>query len=107
HRDAEPGAAIDALVRTDLLLAPRVLSSFLEAYLVVAERLAAQPPNAPIDEDAFIAQCLRGGHQLRLQRKLASTDSISRELFATALKLARNRELVEPTGTPSGELVRA
>jgi glycerol-3-phosphate O-acyltransferase len=107
HREAEPGAAIDALVRTDLLLAPRVLSSFLEAYLVVAERLAAQPPNAPIDEDAFIAECLGVGHQLRLQRKLASTDSISRELFATALKLARNRGLVEPAGTPSGELVRA
>jgi glycerol-3-phosphate O-acyltransferase len=107
HREAEPGAAIDALVRTDLLLAPRVLSSFLEAYLVVADRLAAHPPNAPIDEDAFIAECLGVGHQLRLQRKLASTDSISRELFATALKLARNRGLVEPAGTPSGELVRA
>ena len=31
----------------------------------------------------------------RLQRKLASTESISRELFATALKLADNRGLLE------------
>jgi glycerol-3-phosphate O-acyltransferase len=34
-------------------------------------------------------------HQYRLQRWLASTESISRELFATALKLAANRGLLE------------
>jgi glycerol-3-phosphate O-acyltransferase len=37
-----------------------------------------------------------------LQRRLASTESISRELFATALKLAANRELVEPGGDDLG-----
>jgi glycerol-3-phosphate O-acyltransferase len=95
-RDNEPGAALAALERTHLLLAPRVLSSFLEAYLVVADRLAAHDPHGPVDEPALINECLGVGHQYRLQRKLASTDSISRELFATALKLAANRGLLDP-----------
>jgi glycerol-3-phosphate O-acyltransferase len=101
-RGAEPGAARHALEQGDLLLAPRVLASFLEAYLVVAERLAARDPDTEIDEDAFLGECLGVGHQYRLQRKLASTESISRELFATALKLAANRGLVEPGGEDLG-----
>ncbi len=51
RREAEPGAAVAALARTHLLLAPRVLTSFLEAYLVVAERLAAHDPAQPVDEE--------------------------------------------------------
>ncbi len=95
-RDADPGAAWAGLGRAGVLLAPRVLASFLEAYEVVAERLVAQSPTAAIDESRFLAECLGIGHQYRLQGKLATTESISRELFATALKLARNRGLVDP-----------
>jgi glycerol-3-phosphate O-acyltransferase len=95
-RERKPGAAWDALESGHLLLAPRVLSSFLEAYLVVADRLAAHDPDAPVDEKELISQCLGVAEQLRLQRRLASTESISRELFATALKLAANRDLLEP-----------
>jgi glycerol-3-phosphate O-acyltransferase len=73
-----------------------VLASFLEAYLVVADRLAAHDPAAAVDEKAFLAECLGVAHQYRLQHRLTSTESISRELFATALKLAGNRGLVEP-----------
>jgi glycerol-3-phosphate O-acyltransferase len=94
RREGEPGAAWRALKNGHLLLAPRVLSSFLEAYLVVADRLAAHDPATPVDEPKLLAECLGVGHQYRLQRKLASTESISRELFATALKLADNRGLL-------------
>jgi glycerol-3-phosphate O-acyltransferase len=34
------------------------------------------------------------GRQWALQRRLASEESVSAEMFATALKLARHRELV-------------
>src|SRR5581483_7535659 len=47
-RDADPGAAWAGLGRAGVLLAPRVLASFLEAYEVVAERLVAQSPTAAI-----------------------------------------------------------
>ncbi len=95
RRAGEPGAAWDALQQSRLLLAPRVLASFLEAYLVAAERLAARDPAAPVDEKTFVARCLGVAHQQRLQGRLKSTESISRELFANALKLAANRGLLE------------
>jgi glycerol-3-phosphate O-acyltransferase len=98
-RAGEPGAAWAALERSELLVAPRVLASFLEAYLVVAQRLAAHDPAKPIAEKRFVAECLGVGHQYRLQKRLASTESISRELFSTALKLAGNRGLLEPGTT--------
>jgi glycerol-3-phosphate O-acyltransferase len=95
RRAGESGAAWDALERSRLLLAPRVLASFLEAYLVAAERLAARDPAAPVDEKAFVARCLGVAHQQRLQGRLKSTESISRELFSNALKLATNRGLLD------------
>jgi glycerol-3-phosphate O-acyltransferase len=96
RRTAEPGVAWDALRHAPLRLAPRVLTSFLEAYLVVAERLQASDERAPIVESDFLAECIGVAYQQRLQRRLASTESISLELFATALKLAANRDLVNP-----------
>jgi glycerol-3-phosphate O-acyltransferase len=99
QRAGERGAAWDALEQTQPLLAPRVLASFLEAYLVVAERLAAREPESnEIVEREFLAECLGVAHQYRLQKRLASTESISRELFSTALKLAANRGLLDPAG---------
>jgi glycerol-3-phosphate O-acyltransferase len=105
RREPEPGAAVAALTGTHLLMAPRVLTSFLEAYLVLAERLAAHDPSQPVDEQQLLAECLGVGHQYRLQRKIASTESISRELFATALKLAVNRGLLA-TDADAGALER-
>jgi glycerol-3-phosphate O-acyltransferase len=67
----------------------------LEAYLVAAEHLAARDPAAPVEEKAFVARCLGVAHQQRLQGRLKSTESISRELFSSALKLAANRGLID------------
>jgi len=98
RRVAEPGAAWTALTEARLRLAPHLLSSFLEAYLIVAERMAEGDPGVAIVEQEFVAECLGVGHQYRLQGRIRSTESISRELFATALRLAANRGLVAPGG---------
>lgn len=97
QRAPNPSLAWPALEHADLHLAPRVLASFLEAYLVVADRLAARNPHEPVDEKRFVTECLGVARQYRLQHKLASAESISKELFATALKLAGNRNLLEPS----------
>jgi glycerol-3-phosphate O-acyltransferase len=97
-RVGDPGAAWTALTQTRLRLAPLLLSSFLEAYLVVAELLADRDPGDAIDEQEFLAECLGVAHQYRLQQRIHSTESISRELFGTALRLAANRRLIEPGG---------
>lgn len=96
RRVDEPGVAWRALTEAPMRVAPHLLSAFLEAYLIVAERLAARDPSAAIVEQDVISECLGVGHQYRLQGRIHSTESISRELFATALRLAANRGLVEP-----------
>lgn len=76
-------------------LAHRVLQPFLEAYEVVADHLLDAPVTQDFDERTFIAECLALAQQRRLRQQIASSESISSELFATALQLARNRRLVE------------
>ena len=48
------------------------------------------------DEARFLADCLRLGKQLLLQRHIHSAVSVSKVLFQTALRLADNRRLLEP-----------
>ncbi|GAA4536995.1 lysophospholipid acyltransferase [Mycobacterium paraffinicum] len=82
------------LEKADLLLAHLVLRPFLDAYHIVADRLAAYEDES-FDENAFLAECLEVGKQWELQRRMASAESRSMELFKTALRLARHRELVD------------
>jgi len=82
------------LEEADLLLAHLVLRPFLDAYHIVADRLAAHADES-FDEQAFLTECLEVGKQWELQRRIASAESRSMELFKTALRLARHRELVD------------
>jgi glycerol-3-phosphate O-acyltransferase len=88
-------------------LAHRVLRPFLEAYLVVADCLAARDPAEELDRSAFIRDCIGLGRQYELQRRLDSPESISKELFDSAFRLAANRELVKPGASDLGERRRA
>ncbi|HEY3652282.1 MAG TPA: lysophospholipid acyltransferase [Streptosporangiaceae bacterium] len=71
-----------------------VLRPFLDAYSVVAEQLATADASEEFDEQQFLAGCLRVGRQWALQRRLASEESVSAEMFRTALQLARHRGLL-------------
>jgi len=84
------------LARSQLLVASRVLRSFLDAQLVVAERLAARRPRSPVVGDEFLDECRGVGQQMLLQGRLHGPESLSRELFSGALKLAANLDLVDP-----------
>ena len=55
-------------------------------------------PAEPLDEASFLNDCLALGKQYSLQRRIKSAESVSKVLFATALKLAENRELTDPGG---------
>jgi glycerol-3-phosphate O-acyltransferase len=84
------------LDHSPLLVAHLVLRPFLDAYQVVAGRLAAWPADEPFDEGRFLAECLRVGRQWALQKRLAGEESVSLELFKPALHLARHRGLTGP-----------
>jgi glycerol-3-phosphate O-acyltransferase len=89
-----PAEARRLLESTDLLLAHLVLRPFLDAYHLVADRLAADE-DQPFHEKAFLAECLQIGRQWDLQRRIANAESLSMELFKTALRLAQHRDLIE------------
>ncbi|MEV1293714.1 glycerol-3-phosphate 1-O-acyltransferase [Pseudonocardia sp. NPDC049635] len=94
HRAGKPADARAALRRAPLLVAPGVLRSFFDAQLVVADRLAVLGDDPMPEEKDFLDGCLGVGRQMLMQRKLDRPDSVSRELYATALRLAENRGLL-------------
>ncbi len=92
------------LESSQLLLAHRVVGPFLEAYHVVADRLAAAEPAASVDVNALVAESLGVAKQRWLQQELHSPESISQDLMRGAVKLAANRGLL---GTGGSELVES
>jgi glycerol-3-phosphate O-acyltransferase len=93
-----PAEVRAGLERARFLIAHRVVGSFLEAYQLVADRLVARDPNEPVEQEAFLRECLGVGRQYVMLRRLKTPESVSRELFAGALRLAANRDLVDPGG---------
>lgn len=100
--EVTPGGAADLLARTDLRIAHLTLRPFLEAYAVVADELAAVEPGVAVVEKEFLSWCLRVAQQQAMQRRLASRESVSTEMFATALRLARHRGLLDPADVAGG-----
>ncbi|WP_162254113.1 lysophospholipid acyltransferase [Nocardioides sp. Soil774] len=92
--DMTPERARELLVSARPHLAHLVLRPFLDAYLVLADRLADHG-DSTVDEDALLADALAVGRQWALQRRVASVESISLELFRTAMALARHKGLLE------------
>jgi glycerol-3-phosphate O-acyltransferase len=91
-RQLDPAVAEEFVTRMDLLVSHLILRPFLDAYAVVANQLLSVDR---FDEERFIARCLAVGHQWALQHRIASEESVSAEMFRTALRLARHRDLVE------------
>jgi len=92
---SDPDEARKRLAAAPVLLAHGVLRPFVDAQFVVATCLAARGDQPLGDKDRFIHDCMANGGQLVRQGRVHGADSVSRELFATALKLAANRGLVE------------
>ncbi|MBF6211763.1 glycerol-3-phosphate 1-O-acyltransferase [Nocardia puris] len=91
------------LTASGFMMAHRVLRSFVDAQLVVAERLAARDAAEEIDRKEFLAECVSVGKQMLLQQRLHSPESVSTELFGSALKLADNYGLLAPVSSESAK----
>ena len=87
--------------------AHRALRPFLESYQVVGDRLSRLKPEEKIDDAELVKQCLGLGKQYHLQHYINSTASISKIGFENALKLARNRGLLEGEGPELAERRKA
>lgn len=85
---------VEKLEASGFIMAHRVLRSFFDAQLVVAERLAARNSYDRIDRDALLSECVNVGQQMVLQARLHGPESISTELFSSALRLSDNLGLL-------------
>lgn len=83
--------------RAETIVAPLILRPSLEAYEVVGDELAGSADDA-LDEEAFLSKCLALGRQWQVQRRIASSESVSLELFRTGLRLAKARGVWEGGG---------
>ena len=84
----------DTLDAVQPLVAHGVLRSFVDAYRIVGNVLAAAGADAVTDESAFLSRCLKTGKQQLLQSRIFSAESISKSLYETGLKLAKYRGLL-------------
>ncbi len=91
------------LAASRFLLAHRIVAPFLEAYAVLGDRLAAADPLAAVDEDDLIDECVGVAQQRVLQRQIHSPESVSKDLFRGAYRLAGNRGLLEAREGESAE----
>ena len=98
-RSHDPSAPLDtveaarSLQESELLVAHLVLRPFVDAYRVMAEELVHLGPAGDVDERALLERCLRLARQWSLQHRITE-ESVSGEMFATALNMARHRGLL-------------
>ncbi len=92
-------ALSEAIASSGMLIAHRIVGPYLEAYLVLADLLAALPATRPVDEAGLVTRAIAVARQRWLQQDIASPESISKELMTNAVSLARNRGLLVPGGT--------
>jgi glycerol-3-phosphate O-acyltransferase len=76
-------------------VAPQLLLPSLEAYLVVAEELAARGDGPEGDEEAFVSRCLETARRWRRQGRIDSDEAAAADPLRTSLRLARHRGLLE------------
>jgi glycerol-3-phosphate O-acyltransferase len=94
--------AVEYLKHMELMISHLILRPFLDAYAIVADQLCERgDTDALFDEERFLDRCLVIGRQWALQRRIGSEESVSSEMFRTALRLARHRDLVDSTGPES------
>ena len=95
---------IERLHKAPFIISHAILPSFLEAYWVMAKNLAEHADHLPVDSAALIQKCIDSGRRFLLQKVLHHPESISKELFKNALKLAKNRGLLDHKNDDIGAL---
>ncbi len=93
--DVTPEQAELWLQKADLLVAPLVLRPFVDSYRVLAHQLAEAGDEPITDTEAVVRQALATGQLWAMRRLIASEESVTGEMFRTALKLAAHRGLLK------------
>ncbi|MFO1425564.1 MAG: 1-acyl-sn-glycerol-3-phosphate acyltransferase [Steroidobacteraceae bacterium] len=108
--DPEPGRELREITP---LLCHGVLECFVEAYEVVAERLARVPADAAVDPAVFVEACLGEAEQLYRLRRITHAESVAKPILesgcwwpaiaacSSAATMPRRSARVAPASPPS------
>ena len=79
------------------LFGQSILRSFIEAYWILAGMLVRRGwrPVTADEETALIDGALALGREMLLRREISTEAALSRPLFASAMRLARHRRLLD------------
>lgn len=91
----QEGFALSLFTRLVPLMSHAVLLPFVEAYRVVADVLARQISDEPLDEKECVQKALAYGRQAYLQRRISSEASIGKVYFSNGYKLVENLGLLD------------
>lgn len=94
ERHLARGDAAAVLRRVRPFTSHRILRPIFEAYLLVADALVNRDFRGDVDAKDLVADTLALGGQYRAQRRIKSPEAVSTELFASAIRLAKNRGLL-------------
>lgn len=75
-----------------------ILRSIAETYHVVALTLLNEGENEIVDQKKFTGKLLTQGREMLLRRYISGESAISKDLFATGLRLAEHRQLLSGAG---------
>jgi glycerol-3-phosphate O-acyltransferase len=102
-RADDPDEARELLESIRPFQAHRTLRAFLEAYAIVADRLAVLGGEVVTDEKDLVRDCMVWGKQYLRQRRIRSAESVAKMTLQSGVKLADNRQLLEGDPAALGE----
>ncbi|MEM8891366.1 MAG: HAD-IB family hydrolase, partial [Bacteroidota bacterium] len=78
----------------DLIVAPVVLYSYIEAYRVVIHTLQSWNPSTDFDEKEFVESCLFLSEEMHWQGRIQRIGSVSKPFLQNGIRLAQNLKLI-------------
>jgi putative phosphoserine phosphatase/1-acylglycerol-3-phosphate O-acyltransferase len=88
---------ISFLEKQKLIVAPVVLFTYIEAYLVVAYALQKWKSGRDFEEEVFIDECLFLSEEMHWQGRIHRVESIKKNFLVNGIRLVQNMGLI-PTG---------
>lgn len=93
--------------KEEVIVAPVVLHSYIEAYRVVAYALKNWKPSRPFEDEAFMKECMFLSEEMHWQGRIQRVDSISKPFLQNGLRLVRNLDLIPSAKDEKQEEIEA
>jgi putative phosphoserine phosphatase / 1-acylglycerol-3-phosphate O-acyltransferase len=83
------------LMSRKLLVAPVILSNYLEAYKVVSQGLQIWDTAIPFEEKSFVDYCLFLGEEMHWLGQIRRVEAVSKPFLQNGVRLASNLKLIQ------------